>query len=510
MSLAPFLLLLSPAIPSAHALVCLTPESAQVPVSGRPDQGVGMYAFDDVDEVVSVDGPYGRVRVHYSEFGPNQTDMTDDDDDGVPDFPQQVAATAEDVIAFYESLGFRAPLTEEDMGLGELGGSYALDFYLVDFGGQADGMFSLDACTYEPDHCSGFMVMENDFSGYGYASQEQAIATLTSHELFHAVQYAYEDDSPTWYSEGSAVWAERQFDPENEDFLYYASAYLEDTTRSLDDPPSGPVQTFAYATAIFWHFLTDRLGTEALVDLQENLEWDGEERDTLTELLAVLERHGSSLEQEWTTFTRWNAATGLHAGTLESYSFAADLDEVLAEGEGEVIQDDNRFYPIAATYYRIDHPGGPLYFSNTDDASGLVFTLFSVADGASDGELEAQVATWEPDEPSWITVADDLPEGGYWMVGAYPVAADNSQKVAFCLGDESTAAACVDAPPADTGTGTGGPGGCSCAAARNPHRLPPFAGWGLGVAALAWGLGRRQRRATAPQPEPPQEGTRQT
>jgi hypothetical protein len=175
-------------------------------LAARPDSGGGLFSFDDADVIEYVDGPAGRVRVHFSIDGPNLTLLDDEDLSGAPDFAEEVAATAEDVLDFYDGLGFLAPLSESEMGLGKLGGSDALDFYLVDFGGNADGQFSVDTCAGSV--CSGYMIIENDFAGYGYSSLSEAIAVLTSHELFHGVQYAYSANQPVWMSEGMAVWAE--------------------------------------------------------------------------------------------------------------------------------------------------------------------------------------------------------------------------------------------------------------------------------------------------------------
>ncbi|MFT4977206.1 MAG: hypothetical protein ACI8S6_003111, partial [Myxococcota bacterium] len=97
-------------------------------LAARPDEGGGLFPFDDADIIAYVDGPTGAVRVHYSEDGPSVTILDDDDGDGRPDYPVEVAAVAEDVLAFYADLGFRPPVSESELGLGDLGGSGAFDF----------------------------------------------------------------------------------------------------------------------------------------------------------------------------------------------------------------------------------------------------------------------------------------------------------------------------------------------------------------------------------------------
>lgn len=445
----------------------------------RPTDG-GSYAFDDSDVVATYDGPDGLIRVTYSADGPNAVRAGDDDGSGVPDFVEEVAASAELVLEVYEANGFRLPLSEADMGLDELGGSPAFDVYLVDFAGVADGWFSTDRCR--GGVCSGYFVMENDFRGYGYPSISEAIRVLTSHELFHAVQAAYNGYEPDWLREGTAVWAEYLFDPENQDFIWFSDAYLEDAGRSLNEPPAGAISSFTYGTALFWAYLVERFGVASAVTLQEQVA-DRDEDELLNAVEDTITAYGGDLAEEWVNFARWNLATGDRAGLAPSYPFAAELEGVAAEGEGASVMDLNRFYPLATTYYRLDHDGGALYFATGDDPTGLVFSLHPVAGGASDGPVEEPAVTWAPDAPG-VEALGELERGGYWLVGTYPQQAENSVKIELCLGSEADVAACLAAADtADTGdtgdtgdaldTGKAGGGGCACASTGAPHQAWP-------------------------------------
>ena len=169
---------------------------------------------------------------------------------------------------FMLSGAFVIQFRKRKWGSQNLGGSPAFDFYLVDFGGNADGMFGIDDC--EGSICSGYMVMENDFQGYGYPSIEEAVMVLTSHEFFHAVQAAYNANQPSWISEGTAVWAEWFYEPEVQDFLGYASAYLGDLERSIYKPPAGVTTSFSYGTALFYAFMDEYFGEIRMMSLQES------------------------------------------------------------------------------------------------------------------------------------------------------------------------------------------------------------------------------------------------
>ncbi len=434
----------------------------------RPTEG-GLYSYDATDVVESWDEPTGRVRVHYSVDGPNVTLLEDSDTDGVPDFAQEVGNAAAAVLAFYEEdLGLRAPVSEEEMGLGELGGSYALDVYLVDFAGAGDGAFGIDTCVSDPFHCSGFLSMENDFSGYGYPSLQLAIDVLTSHELFHGVQQAYDSRQESWLTEGTAVWAERAYDPDSLDFMYFADAYLEDTGRSINRPPTGPVPSFAYGTCLFWDFLTTRHGASFMNDLLEGVETsDGTDDAALAIIEDLLVAAGDTLEDAWLEFAAWNLASGPRGGVIETYDYGDALDGVTAESSGNGIDDENRFYPLATTYYRLDHHGGPIWFGVDEAAPDLVFSLHPVAGGTGDGPVAEAAAVWHADQAGAWELADgqDFPEGGYWLYGALAARADQSVRVRMCLGSQDVATLCGpvvnDDPedPEDPGESDGG--GCS-------------------------------------------------
>ena len=423
----------------------------------RPTEG-GFFSFEPEDVVRTHDT--SQVRVHYSIEGPNQTRLTDSNGSGTPDFVEQVGQTAEEVLSFYESLGFLPPITEEEMGL-ELGGSPAFDFYLVDFGGSADGMFGIDSC--DSCRCSGYMVIENDFQGYGYPSLAEAISVLVSHELFHAVQAAYNADQDVWISEGMAVWAEYAFDPEVHDFYAFCGAYLAATGRPIYSPPAGAMNSFSYGTALFFAYMDIQLGRDALVHLQQELQ-SCEEDVSLDATLLTIESYGAVLSDFWSTFASWNLATGDRAGLLPSYWFAERLFGLEAESEGSIIEEEHRSYPLAASYFLLHHEAGDLVFTIPEDSEGVVFSLYPTQEGKVDSPIEQ----WDGIGPMSLTWKN-LPSGEYWLVGSYPEYAAQSEKLNFCLGagcatleDEIDEPATPIREPADCqGCATSSPGGWS-------------------------------------------------
>lgn len=421
----------------------------------RPTEG-GLWSFDATDVVQTWDDPVAGVRVHYSVQGPNAT-LLADADDGVPDFVQQAAEAVGAARAFYAiDLGLRPPVEETAVGEA-LGGSEDLDVYLVDFRGAADGRFGIDACDGD-GHCAGFLVIENDFLGYGYASTDEALGVVGSHELFHAVQAAYAE-LPIWISEGTATWATRRFDETLPDFIRQCAGYLADPGRPVHQPPPGPVPLFAYGTALWFEFATAQLGDAWIGALLEAVEL---EPDAPAEaMVASLSDEGAPIEDLWVPFARANLAAGHRAGVASSHPYAAQLEPIEAAAEGYPLDLDARIYPLAAEYWRIDHPGDALLFGADASLPDVVFSLHPVGNFEADGAVGDPIALWDAEQPgSFDVYGEPLPEGGYWIVATLPVLADGSAQARVCVGDADHVEACGLPPREDDevvdGTGTTG------------------------------------------------------
>ncbi len=254
--------------------------------------------------------PGGAVVVHYVESSADAVRAGDADADGTPDFVEDVAALADVALARFAALGFRAPLPDSD--LADDGGGARLDIYLRDLE-DSDGSFVAEACSVAPTRCVGHVVIDNDFARFSYPSVQEAIGVLTSHELFHAVQAAYDADQPIAWSEGSAVWAEELVDPSQGDFEALVAHYLARAYRPFDRPGAGFGDLYPYGAALWPYFLARRHDDELVVRIWEACEDAGDDPDFLDATAAVLADVDDELTAAWIAHTRWNAATGAFA-----------------------------------------------------------------------------------------------------------------------------------------------------------------------------------------------------
>jgi hypothetical protein len=180
-----------------------------------------------------------------------------------PDYVEAVSAVVEEVwTAEVGTLGYRAP--KSDATSDENGGSGLLDVYLVDVG--ADGLFGYcasDDPNLDPSYpywdMSGYCVLDNDYaiSQFGYLDPTLPLKVTAAHELFHAVQFAYDFGEDGWLMEGTATWMEeRVYDAIDDNRRYLVSSPLTHPLVPLDQSTGFRV----YGTWIFWQFLTEYLG----------------------------------------------------------------------------------------------------------------------------------------------------------------------------------------------------------------------------------------------------------
>jgi len=308
--------------------------------SGWHDNGYGIPA-----EVYDSRG--GHFRIFYVTTGENAVNLKDvAPKNGVPDFVEQVGAAAEETYtSTVKSRGFRAPLDDSLYhDRPDYGGDGRYDIYLRWAGRGSDGYRVTEVCTDGSDagtsgRCAGYFVMNPSFQGTRYPSELDAIQVLTSHELFHSVQDAYSAEQWRTFGEGTAVWNELQVFPSSagawRDYLGFLPALFNEPERPFDKSMgAGPAAAYAYGTAAWAEYLSERFGAPLLREIWEGCEQSpgGEVRHFLDVIEALLpEKYGSSLAAAWTEFTRWNLLTGKRASPDRGYLRAAEYPEARLE-----------------------------------------------------------------------------------------------------------------------------------------------------------------------------------
>lgn len=351
----------------------------------EPDPYIGIGYGDASTEFYDSEG--GRFRVWWATTGPHTPPLIDvAPANGVPDYVDEVAQTADEVEAYSQSQGFRTPLDDTSLGDGPDGGDDRVDIYLVDFDRSADGLVARNMCVEQGPvaTCTAHLLIENDFAGYGYPSVSQAIDVLVSHEYFHVLQLAYTSELPSWVSEGSATWFEEAFHPEQSDFERLANGFFEESSRSLDSNSQGPFDGFNYAAGLFFHFLDLKLdGPQVVVDVLEAMAQGKEALEALDEVLKA--KHDTSFQEVFIGFAATNAFTGSRAVQGQGYPAAQAFSKVDVEvfDVGRGINWTARVKGVAARY-ALAQVDGPVRVTlkpaDGFDAQPRLFVLFGPDD----------------------------------------------------------------------------------------------------------------------------------
>jgi hypothetical protein len=155
----------------------------------RPTSG-GDYAY-----IAPEATPYvgARAVVHYVTTGPDAPPLNDDNDNGYPDYVEQVSLAADTALLYYERHGFKLFLADT------AGPDTKPDIYIDDL---PAGVFGLTL----PQTAEGgtFVIVSPRLD-----SRQKTLGSLpitVAHELFHVIQFSYvvSGKLPVWAAEGSA------------------------------------------------------------------------------------------------------------------------------------------------------------------------------------------------------------------------------------------------------------------------------------------------------------------
>jgi hypothetical protein len=418
--------------------------------------------FDLNETVETWVSPGGRVKLHFSRAGTNAVPATDADMSGVPDYVELAGRTYDQVRDLYHGpLGLREPISDALLGGMHDGGDDLFDVYLLDFNLRGDGAFRREECDMmRRGECTGFMIQENDFVGYGYPTLAYACRVLASHEYFHAVQAAYDWNQDSIFAESTAVWGTERFDPTLEDFEAFVEAYYTAPDRPLNVVSGGVTDAKSYGTAIFFQFLDERFDPLVVPKLLLEVS-DGQNGvadpfwfDRLDPFL--MREYGASFADTFSEFAIWNLYTSARADPSKSYENGGGYPRILPEEIALPYSLDNpRFFPAAAKYFIAD----------VDGRSSISAAL--VAPDAELSELEGlriyltALSSGRIVEPKQITDIRAGTETVDTSVAERVIAVvintnleGASKRPDFCLGEAAEVEACIAAntpPPPDAG-----------------------------------------------------------
>jgi hypothetical protein len=273
-------------------------------------------------------------------------------------------ASAAEASWTYEvtTLGFRQPPSDGSDPDGG-GGNALYDIYVRNLSGvygYTQGSYTVPS-TPQNDVTS-FVVIDNDYAGFGYPDPASPMQVTVAHEFCHACQFAHDYDEAVWYMECTSTWMEDQVFGSVNDYVQYVPYFYNTPYRSLewDD---GNVRI--YGSCVWDFLLAERNGNGVIPAIWYQLEGTA---STLLMIDSVLSSsYGTSIEEEFTQFSIWNWFTGTR-NDGNHYSEAASWPLV-------TLTQTYTTYPIVdgapSPTYRPDHyAANYVKFSNPNMGSG--------------------------------------------------------------------------------------------------------------------------------------------
>mgnify|MGYP000950770973 CR=1 FL=1 len=225
--------------------------------------GVRGYAYGNV-QVQSF--ATAHIRVWYTLEGANAVRAATTRADQVPDDVALSANVTEEAYQKYADMKFRAPVSDASHpACVTNGGDGKTDVYLLHFT-AADGQTIAEQCKGTPKVCSGFILADARFDKT-YKTFEEGARTVLPHELFHAVQEAYDGEMDGYWSEGTAQWAAKVVSANIQDLERFLPEFFKDPSRSLGTSPGGSAAAYLYSTAIWPVFLSSRFGNDVVREM---------------------------------------------------------------------------------------------------------------------------------------------------------------------------------------------------------------------------------------------------
>jgi hypothetical protein len=212
-------------------------------VIARPTNG-GEFGFDADAELLY---ETNDAVVHYVTTGLDAPPLNDDNNDGIPDYVQQVGAAADTALDYYRAHHF-APVPADGAGP-----DTRPDIYIKHF--QDPDLYGVTIATKYAQ--GGSFVVVSSHLDMSPKLARGSISITVSHELFHVVQYGYMPDGalPTWVAEGSATAASMLVYPRIDDLTYadYFDLWLSQPWRPLFDERE--YCDHCYGGGLWWDFL---------------------------------------------------------------------------------------------------------------------------------------------------------------------------------------------------------------------------------------------------------------
>lgn len=284
-------------------------------------------SFQRPDKHKSRLSPSARFRIHYDTTGFAAPALLNAFNQPIPNSHEAYADSAATYLdlawtTIIDSLGFAAPPAD-----GTEGGGPEYDVYLDELGAGLSGFTAWDPGKPLSDGANkryaAYSVLDNDFL-FVRTKGMDGLKITAAHEFFHGVQvgsYGVWTTIPNgdfYFYEISSVWMEDVIHTNVNDYFFDLPAYFQNFVdfqgHNLAFTTYTPLYP-GYERSIWAHFLTKKFGRNTIRQAWEAMRTE----PFLKSMDRVLSNYGTSLAEEFATFSQWNFFTGSRADTVRYY-----------------------------------------------------------------------------------------------------------------------------------------------------------------------------------------------
>lgn len=398
--------------------------------------GDGVALTLDPTTLTTVDTTHFRLHYVSATAYPNNIHRASDS------YVNSVATVLEEVYSIqHTTLGYAA--VPSDSALPDNGGNGLYDVYLGELGGIGlYGYVTFDVVhtndTTRPRGTASYMVLDNDYVGYGYANSLDPLQVTCAHEYFHAVQMGYDWQEQPAFMESSSTWMEDQAYPTiHDNYQYLGEPYSDSNDNGYYDVgepftdhnangrrdggsvdyPELPLDSFGvigteqYGRFLWVRFLEEHHDVHIVREIWEEAA-TLDSRFTDTTFLAVdnvLIRRGSTLAEAYQTYAEWGYDTNRFSDgsnyprvwvdavfdTAVSFSSATSPSLFWLASYGYPVQ-----LKLSTVYMQINQPSGEYSFASMGGRPAVTMLL---DDGS--GLLQTQRLTLSAGSGSWMAPA---------------------------------------------------------------------------------------------------------